>query len=168
MPKVDFQTLNLHITCETHHTQGPFHQACSVPHNKKNTVFDCWNGYHSVPRHEDDQHLTTFSIPWGRYYYNTAPKGYIASGNGYCQRYNEIVSQIPNKTNCIDDTLLWANDISSSSHQAVNWLHGITLNPSKFIFAVDTVEFPGIEITNDSVCPCKKRPRCDPPLSYPM
>eukprot|EP00794_Sanderia_malayensis_P008294 gene8294-9178_t len=46
---VDFQPLNLHATHETHHTQSPFHQARSVPHNKKKTMFDCWNGYHSVP-----------------------------------------------------------------------------------------------------------------------
>ena len=80
---VDFQSLNLHATRETHHTQSPFHQARSVPHNKKKTVFDCWNGYHSVPLHKADRHLTTFITPWGRYRYNTAPQGYIASGDGY-------------------------------------------------------------------------------------
>ena len=158
---VDFQSLNLHATRETHHTQSPFHQARSVPHNKKKTVFDCWNGYHSVPLHEDDRHLTTFITPWGRYRYNTAPQGYIASGDGYSRRFDEIVSHIPNKTKCIDDTLLWADNISSSFHQAVNWLdicgrHGITLNPTKFVFAADTVEFAGFEITGDSVRPCKK------------
>ena len=31
---VDMQPLNLHATRETHHTQSPFHQARSVPHNK--------------------------------------------------------------------------------------------------------------------------------------
>ena len=64
---VDFQALNLHGTRETHHTQSPFHQARSIPSNKKKTVFDCWNGYHSVPLHKDDCHLTTFITPWGRY-----------------------------------------------------------------------------------------------------
>eukprot|EP00794_Sanderia_malayensis_P002522 gene2522-2915_t len=141
---LDFQPLNLHATHETHHTQSPFHQARSVPHNKKKTVFDCWNGYHSVPLHEDDRHLTTFISPWGRYRYNTAPQGYIALGDGYSRRFDEIVSHIPHKTKCIDDTLLWADDISSSFHQAVNWLD------------IYTVEFAGFEITNDSVRPCAK------------
>ena len=72
---VDFQALNLHATCETHHTQSPFHQACSIPSNTKKTVFDCWNGYHSVPLHADEHHLTTFITPWGRYCYKTAPQG---------------------------------------------------------------------------------------------
>jgi len=35
---VDLQPLNVHATRETHHTQSPFHQARSVPHNTKKTV----------------------------------------------------------------------------------------------------------------------------------
>ena len=95
---VDFQALNLHATRETHHTQSPFHQARSIPSHKRKTVFDCWNGYHSVPLHPDDHHLTTFITPWGRYRYKTAPQGYIASGDGYSRRFDEIVAHVPNKT----------------------------------------------------------------------
>lgn len=158
---VDLQALNAHATRETHHTQSPFHQARAVPPNKKKTVFDCWNGYHSVPLHPDDRHLTTFITPWGRYRYKTAPQGYIASGDGYSRRFDEIVSEVPNKTKCIDDTLLWSDDLESSFFQAVDWLdlcgrNGITLNPEKFQFGQDTVSFAGFEITRDSVRPCKK------------
>jgi len=45
----DFQALNAHATRESHHTPSPFHQARSVPQGNKKTVFDAWNGYHSVP-----------------------------------------------------------------------------------------------------------------------
>ncbi|VDI76071.1 Hypothetical predicted protein [Mytilus galloprovincialis] len=72
---VDFQPLNVHATRETHHTPSPFHQARSVPNGKRKTVFDAWNGYHSVPIPEEDRHLTTFITPWGRYRYKTAPQG---------------------------------------------------------------------------------------------
>ena len=158
---IDFQPLNIHATRETHHTQSPFHQARSVPQGKKKTVFDAWNGYHSVPLHPDDRHYTTFITPWGRYRYRTAPQGYIASGDGYTRRYDEITSSIPNKTKCVDDTLLWSDTIEESFFQAANWLdtcgrHGITLNPEKFHFAQDEVEFAGFEITNDTVRPCKR------------
>ena len=158
---VDFQALNLHATRETHHTQSPFHQARSVPGGTKKTVFDCWNGYHSVPLHPDDRHLTTFITPWGRYRYKTAPQGYIASGDGYSRRFDEIVSHIPNKTKCIDDTLLWADNLTESFFQAVEWLdicghNGIILNPDKFVFGADTVEFAGFQITSTNVRPCKK------------
>ena len=60
---VDLQALNAHATRETHHTQSPFHQARAVPSNKKKSVFDCWNGYHSIPLYEGDRHLTTFITP---------------------------------------------------------------------------------------------------------
>ena len=158
---VDFQPLNSHATRETHHTQSPFHQVRSVPSNMRKTVFDAWNGHHSVSLHPDDRHLTTFITPWGRYRYLVAPQGYIASGDGYSRRYDEIVADIPRKTKCVDDTLLWSGTMKESFFQAVQWLdicgrHGITLNPDKFVFAQETVEFAGFEITTDSVRPCKK------------
>lgn len=158
---VDMQPLNAHATRETHHTQSPFHQARSVPLGTVKTVFDAWNGYHSVPLRAEDRHLTTFITPWGRYRYRTAPQGYIASGDGYSRRFDEIVSDIPQKTKCIDDTLLWAGSLEESFYQACEWLvvcgqSGITLNPAKFVFGQDTVEFAGFEITPDSVRPCRK------------
>ena len=56
---------------------------------------------------------------------------------------------------------LWADNLSASFWQAVDWLdicghHGITLNPDKFVFGADSVEFAGFEITNDTVRPCRK------------
>ena len=78
-----------------------------------------------------------------------------ASGDGYTRRYDEIISSIPNKTKCVDDALLWSDTIGESFFQAANWLdiygrHGITLNPNKFRFAQDDVEFTGFGITNDT------------------
>lgn len=158
---VDFQALNKHAIRETHHTQSPFHQARRVPSGKRKTVFDAWNGYHSVPLHEDDHHKTTFITPWGRYRYLKAPQGYIASGDGYSRRYDEIVTDISNKTKCVDDTLLWADTIEGSFFQAVEWLdvcgrNGIILNPEKFVFSAPTVDFAGFTITMTDVRPCSR------------
>ena len=111
---VDFQSLNTNAARETHHTRSPFHQARSVPPKKKKTIFDCWNDYHSIPLHENDRHLTTFITPWGRYRYKVAPQGYIASGDGYTRRFDEIVSNVTNLTKCMNDSLLWADDLESS------------------------------------------------------
>jgi hypothetical protein len=158
---VDFQALNKFAKRETHHTQSPYIQARSIPSGKLKSVFDCWNGYHSIPLHKDDYHLTTFITPWGRYQYKVAPQGYMASGDGYCRRFDEIVSDIPNKTKCVDDTLLWADTIEESFFQAVNWLdicgrNGIVLNPEKFVFAQSTADFAGFTVTNDCVRPSSK------------
>jgi hypothetical protein len=61
----------------------------------------------------------------------------------------------------VDDTLFWATDLEKSFYQAVDWLdlcgqHGIVLNPDKFIFGADTVNFAGFEITPNSVRPCRR------------
>ncbi len=158
---VDFQSLNAYACRETHHTRSPFHQARSVPQGKLKSVFDAWNGYHSVPLHENDRHYTTFITPWGRYRYCTAPQGYIASGDAYTRRYDEIVADIPNKTKCIDDSLLWADTIEQSFFRAVRWLdicgrNGIILNPEKFVFAQEEAEFAGFSISKSDVQPCPK------------
>jgi hypothetical protein len=92
---VDMQTLNNNAVRETHHTPSPFHLARSVPHDTIKTVCADWNGYHSDPIHEDDRHLTTFITPWGRYQYRACPQGYIASGDGYFRRFDEVVAHIP-------------------------------------------------------------------------
>ena len=158
---VDLQALNVHCKRETHHTPSPFHQAMSVPSGKKKSVFDAWNGYHSVPIRECDRHLTTFITPWGRYRYCTTPQGYVASGDGYTRRFDEIVADFQDKTKCIDDTCMWADTIEECFFQACQWLdlcgrNGITLNPEKFSFAQDTVEFAGFEITPNEVKPCNR------------
>lgn len=91
---INFQSLNLHATRETHHTQPPFHQARSVPQGKKKTVFDAWNRYHSVPLNPDDWHYTTFFTPSGRYRYRTASRGYIALGDGYTRTLDGMMKSL--------------------------------------------------------------------------
>ena len=51
--------------------------------------------------------------------------------------------------------------MDDSFFQAVKWLelcnrNGITLNPEKFGFARDIVEFAGFEIKSDNACPCEE------------
>ena len=91
---VDFQTLNCYAARETHHTQSPFYQARMVPANSRKTTFDAWTGYHTIALDPKDRHLTIFITPWGRYRYCVCPQGYIASGDAYTRRFNEIVSDI--------------------------------------------------------------------------
>ena len=79
---VDMQALNAASVRQTHHTQSPYHLVRSIPSHVKKTTFDAWNGFHSVPIHVDDRHLTTFITEFGRYRYKTMPQGHIASTDG--------------------------------------------------------------------------------------
>ena len=158
---IDLQPLNAASVRQTHHTPSPFHQAMSVPHNTVKTTFDAWNGYHSLAIREQDRHYTTFITPWGRYRYCSALQGFLASGDAYTRRFDEIIAHIKNKTKCVDDTLLWEEDTEKAFFQACDFLslcgeNGITLNPSKFQFAEETVEFAGFQITPTNVQPSKK------------
>ena len=93
---VDFQAVNDHCPRQTHHTQSPWQIASSVPPQKTKTVLDCWHGYHSVPIHPEDRHLTTFITKNGRYRYRTAPQGLLSAGDGYTQRSDDIIGSFPN------------------------------------------------------------------------
>ena len=143
---VDLQPQNRHSVRQTHHVPSPFHLADRVPQHTKKTVTDAWNGYHSVPIFEEDRHITTFITPWGRYRYKVAPQGFMASGDAYNQRFDAIISDFKNKLKCVDDTCMWEDSIEAAFFQACAWFdlctrNGITLNPKKFQFAQDTVDF---------------------------
>ena len=158
---VDLQPQNEHSVRQTHHVPSPFHLADRVPQDTKKTVTDAWNGYHSVPICEEDRHVTTFITPWGRYRYKVAPQGFMASGDAYNQRFDAIISDFKNKVKCVDDTCMWAISIETPFFQACEWLdlcarNGITLNPKKFQFAQDTVDFAGLTITPTNIRPSAK------------
>ena len=61
----------------------------------------------------------------------------------------------------MDDSCLWANGVKQNFLHTCRYLdlcgrNGIVLNPKKFQFCQDTVEFAGLQITNTSVKPSRK------------
>ena len=168
---VDLQALNDASVRQTHHTPSPFHQAMAVPHGTRKTVVDAWNGYHSLELRDEDKHVTTFITPWGRFRYRSALQGFLASGDAYTRRFDEIISNVKNKTKCIDDVLLWEEDIEKAFFQTCDFLtlcgeNGIILNPAKFQWAEETVEFAGFQITGTNVQPSQKY--LDAVLNFPI
>ena len=158
---VNFQPLNQFSSRQTHHTMSPFHQATSIPGGTKKTVLDAWNGYHSVALDPSCKDLTTFITPWGRYRYRTAPQGYLAAGDAYTERFDRIISEVPNKTKCVDDTVLWSSTVEESFFTTCKFLtlcsrNGIVFNREKFQFCRDEVEFAGFLIGKDYVKPAPK------------
>ena len=158
---VDLQPQNKASVRQTHHVQTPFKLAEAIPQKTVKTVTDAWNGYHSVPIMEKDRHITTFITPWGRYRYKVAPQGFLASGDAYTQRFDAIITDFPNKVKCVDDTCMWAENIEQAFYQACRWLdlcgrNGITLNPKKFQFAQETVDFAGLNISSTNIKPGEK------------
>ena len=158
---VDMSSLNKASLRETHHVKPPFQQARSIPPKTWKTVTDAWNGYHSVPLCEDDRHLTTFITPWGRFRYRMAPQGSSASGDGYSRRYDEVIADVERKTKCVDDTVLWDEDMETHWWRVLKFLglcgqNGIILNFEKFQFSQREIGFAGFRVTETEVKPLDK------------
>ena len=158
---VDYQKLNSQCLRETHHCPPPFSAASQVPANTKKSVFDAVDGYHSIPLDEQSQPMTTFITEWGRYQYLRLPQGFLAAGDAYTRRFDEIISSLPNKVKVVDDCLLYDNNIEESFYHAWDFLticanNGIVLNIDKFQFCQDTVEFAGLQLTKEGILPSSK------------
>ena len=142
---------------------SPFELAKGIPPNTWRTVTDAFNGYHSVPLHPDDRHLTTFSTNKGLYRYLRAPQGYASSGDGYNRRLDEITADVVRYKRCVDDGCHYDNHDDLELHwwRTIDLLelmgtHGIILNPSKFQFCKKDIDFAGFRLTTSNVSPLPK------------
>jgi len=158
---VDLSPLNKFCEREAHASKSPFNLARSVPADSVKTVFDAWNGYHSVPIRVEDRHLTTFTTPFGLFRYMRAPQGFLSSGDGYNRRFDDIASHIVRLERCVDDSLLHDTDTETHWWRAIEFIElcgraGIVLNPEKFQFSEQTVDFAGFRITKETVEPLPK------------
>ena len=153
---IDFGPLNRNAPRQPHHTRSPHTIAMSVPDNVVKTVLDNWHGYHSVPIHPSDRHLTTFITPYGRYRYRTAPQGFTSAGDGYTQRMDLIVEGTKNFDHCVDDAILWDSDIETNFFSVCQFIEkcasaGCIFNPKKFQFGQDSVDFLRLTITKSGI-----------------
>ena len=119
---IDFQPLNKHSTRQTFPVDSPFNLASRVPAGTKKSVCDVWNGYHSVKLHPDHRHFTSFLTPWGRFRYKVAPQGHMVSGDGFNERYSSITSSFKNVERCVDDSVMWADNIQDTACHCMRFL----------------------------------------------
>ena len=157
---VDLQSLNKVSVRETHHTIPPAKQARAIPRNQIKTVTDAWNGYHSVPVTPEDRDKLTFITEDGRFRYCRAPMGFLASGDAYTHRYDLIIADVPRVSKCVDDVMLYDDVTDREGHwrRVIEYIikvgsNGVILNPDKFQFAREEVDFTAFRITATEVRP---------------
>ena len=158
---IDLQPLNRHSVRETHYVVPPVKQARAVPRNVYKTVTDAWNGFHSIEIQPGDRDKTTFLTEQGRFRYRRAPMGFLASQDAYTERYDAIIADVPRKSKCVDDTILWDDDLKTHWLRVISYLelvgkNGVVLNPDKFQFGSPEVDFAGFRITATEVRPLPK------------
>merc|ERR1711974_547583 len=57
--------------------------------------------------HPDDQELTTFLLPSGKYCYRRAPQGLSVSSDEWCQASDTALRYVPNMCKMVDDMCLY-------------------------------------------------------------
>ncbi len=155
---IDFQALNKATLREIHHTPSPFNLVSSIPGNKLKTVLDAWNGFHNLMLDSESKELTTFITEWGRYRYCRGPQGFHGTGDAYTRRFDDITVGEKRYVRCIDDGLLYDENIETAFWHTFDHLklcgdNGIVFNVDKFKFAAETVEFAGFQVTMDGFGP---------------
>ena len=155
---VDYQNLNRQCYRETHHSASPFILASKVPPNTRKTIIDAVDSYHSIALDKESQHLTTFITEWGRYQYMRMPQGFIASGDAFVRRYDELTKNVNNHVKIVDDALLYDNSIEESFWSTWDYLslcaeNGVVANKSKFKFCQMEIDFGGLHLTKSGIAP---------------
>ena len=109
---IDYRRLNDAIPHQTNITQSAFKCASACPPNKKKTLLDAKDGYHSVRIKDLDQGYTEFLCEFGRYWCVGSGQGLICSGDAYTARFDKITQEFTNVVRCVDDSLIWADNAS--------------------------------------------------------
>lgn len=126
------------------------------------TKLDAKAGYWQIPIHEEDQVLTTFITPWGRYKFLRAPMGLSTSGDEYNRRGDEALEDCNNAVKVVDDVLVYDEEYQQHLNHVWEVLkqcqrNNITLNPEKFFFAKETIEYCGYQLSDKGILPSKEK-----------
>ena len=84
--------------------------------------------------------------------------GFLASQDAYTDGYDAIIADVPRKTKCVDDTVLWDADTDTHWWRVIDYLervgsNGVILNPAKFQFSLPDVDFAGFRVTATGIKP---------------
>lgn len=153
----DLSKLNSQVSRPAHPSPTPFAAIRSVkPGTKYFTTVDALHGYWQLKLAEEDQHLTTFITPFGRYKYLRGPMGFAATGDAFCRRGDAALQGISNCVKVVDDVLIYDEELLPHL-QRVNTVlarcrgNGITLNADKFLLATPAVQFCGFVLSADGI-----------------
>ena len=150
---VDFTPLNAYVERPAYPTRAAQNVVADIPTGQRwFSTLDAKMGYFQVEIAERCQDLTCFMTPWGRMKFLRAPMGLTVSGDEYLRRGDQALSGIPDTAKIVDDILTY--DVTYRQHLArvIDIIRrcdetGITLNPAKFRFARQEVNFCGYRVT---------------------
>ena len=154
---VDLTRLNQYVRRGAHPVLTSQEAVSSVTEGSRwFTVLDAKAGYWQVEIAEEDQELTTFITPWGRYKFLRAPMGLSTSGDEYNRRGDEALQTAPSTVKVVDDILSYEADYQQHLNNVWHILnkceeYGITLNPDKCNFLEEQVEYCGYQLSKEGI-----------------
>ena len=94
----------------------------------------------------------------GQIYVESNVSIFLAGGDIYTRRYDEIIKDAECKVKCIDDALLYDYSIKDAFYHTWGFLelcalNGTVINDKKFQFCKETVIFAGLKITPSGIAP---------------
>ena len=150
---VDFTPLNRYVERPAYPTRTAQSVVADMPAGQRwFSTLDAKMGYFQVEIAERCQDLTCFMTPWGRMKFLRAPMGLTVSGDEYLRRGDQALCGIPGTAKIVDDILTY--DVTYRQHlsHVIDIIrrcdeNRITLNPAKFQFARQEVDFCGYRVT---------------------
>ena len=122
------------------------------------SFLDTFSGYHQIPIHPPDAEKTSFTTPYGLYYYNMMPFGLKNVGATYQRLVTKMFRPLLDRTMevYIDDMLVKSKqrpDHAAHLQQAFDILreYGMELNPLKCAFGVSVGRFLGFMVTQRGI-----------------
>ena len=155
---VDFVKLNAYVQRPVHPFRTPENAVRGVKPKDSSffSTLDATSGYWQVELAKEDRPLTTFITPWGLYRYTRSPMGLSSTGDEYCRRGDLAINGLPRVEKVVDDLLVHSDNFEQHLADVKAVLdrcrqHGITLSPSKFVFAKPEVAFVGFLVNRQGV-----------------
>ena len=80
------------------------------------------------PLRENDNHLTIFITPFGRFHYTRAPQGFVTSGDGYNRGFAAILSDFERKETFVDGNVFYDSELECHRWQTIDFLSKVRKN----------------------------------------
>ena len=124
------------------------------------TTLDAASAYWSIPLAESDKEKTEFSVPHGKYEFNVTPYGLSNAGSSYQRMIDMCLSGLSTERVLayMDDIVIFNSTFQEHIQDLAAVfdrlrLANVTLKGSKCVFAAESVDFLGYELSSQGIKP---------------